>query len=177
MNTIGNYAPDFEIPGIDQEVYHLGSYRRKFEAIAVIFISDLPEVAQYIERLKKIQDEFGSQKFTIIGIDSNYRSEPIAQSMEAMQKYAAEQQLNFPFLRDSTQDVAKSFQVKVLPTVYLLDSDGVIRYQGRIDDGGEVGEQIKHHYLRDCVEAMLSNKTIERDYITPEGTEIQWRPK
>ena len=177
MNTIGNYAPDFEIPGIDKEVYHLGSYRRKFSAIAVVFMSDSPEMAQYTERLKEIQNDFGSEKFTIMGIDSNYRSEPIAQSMEAMQEYAKKQQLNFPFLRDSTQDVAKSFKVKVLPTVYLLDSDGVIRYQGRIDDSGESGTPIEHHYLRDCVEAMLSGKTIERDYIAPVGTEIQWRPK
>lgn len=177
MNTIGNYAPDFEIPGIDKEVYHLGSYRQKFEAIAVVFMSDSTEVSQCLERLKEIQNDFGSKKFTVMGIDSNYRSEPIAQSMEAMQKYAEEQQLNFPFLRDSTQDVAKSFKVKTLPTVYLLDSDGVIRYQGRIDDGEESGGQVEHHYLRDCIEAMLSGKTIERDYVAPVGTEIQWRPK
>ena len=177
MNTIGNYAPDFEIPGIDKEVYHLASYRRKFEAIAVVFMSNVPEVTPYIPRLKQIQSDFGGEKFTIMGIDSNYISEPIAESMEAMQKYAQEQQLNFPFLRDSTQDVAKSFKAKVLPTVYLLDSDGVIRYQGRIDDAVESGAEVQQHYLRDCVIAMLSGNKIERDYITPVGADIQWRPK
>ena len=177
MNTIGNYAPDFEIPGIDKEVYHLGSYRRKFKAIAVVFMGNVPEMTPYIQRLKQIQRDFGGEKFTIMGIDSNYRSEPIAESMEAMQKYAQEQQLNFPFLRDSTQDVAKSFKAKVLPTVYLLDSDAVIRYQGRIDDGEESSEQIQNYYLRDCIAAMLSGKRISRDYVAPVGTDIQWRPK
>ncbi len=177
MNTIGNYAPDFEIPGIDNVVYHLGSYRRKFKAIAVVFMGDEAEVAQYIERLKEIQNDFESQKFTIMGIDANYRFETIAESMEAMKKYAESQQLNFPFLRDSTQDVAKAFKVEVLPTVYLLDSGGVIRYQGKIDDGAESSDRVTHHYLRDCIEAMLSGKTIERDYTTPIGSDIQWRPK
>lgn len=109
MNTIGNYAPDFELPGIDQKVYHLGNYRRQFQAIAVVFMSDLSEVNQYIERLKQLQTDFGGQKFTVIAIDSNYSPQPIAENIKAMQKYAHARKLNFPYLRDSNQDVAKSF--------------------------------------------------------------------
>ena len=177
MNTIGNYAPDFEIPGIDKEVYHLGSYRRKFDAIAVVFMNyDSPEVERYLDRLKQIQANFGDRKFTIMGIESNYRNEPIAESIEAMQKYAKDKNLNFPYLRDSNQDVAKSFKAKVTPTVYLLDSDAVIRYQGRIDDCAESVDRVNHHYLHDSVAAMLTGGKIAKDYITPIGTEIQWRP-
>lgn len=175
MNTIGNYAPDFEIPGIDQEVYHLGSYRQKFKAIAVVFMGNVLEVDQYLERLKKIQADFGGQQFTIMGIDSNYRSEPIAETKKTMQQFAQEKELNFPYLRDSNQDVAKSFGAKVIPTVYLLDRDGVIRYQGRIDDCAESPEQVSHHYLQDSVAAILSGATIAKDYIEPIGTEIKWR--
>ncbi len=175
MNTIGNYAPDFEIPGIDKEVYHLGSYRRKFKAIAVVFMGNVLEVEQYLERLKKIQADFEGQKFTIMGIDSNYRSEPIAEIKKTIQQFAQEKELNFPYLRDSNQDVAKSFGAKVIPTVYLLDSDGVIRYQGRIDDSAESLEQVNHNYLRDSVAAILSGATITKDYIEPIGTEIKWR--
>ncbi|MEY2858516.1 MAG: hypothetical protein RLZZ74_2829 [Cyanobacteriota bacterium] len=177
MNTIGNYAPDFEIPGIDQKVYHLGGYRREFKAIAVVFMSDTTEVNQYLERLKQIQTDFEGQKFTIIAIDSNYSPEPIAESMKVMQKYAQAKQLNFPYVRDSTQDVAKAFKAQVLPTVYLLDNEAVIRYQGRIDDGAESAQQVNHHYLRDSVAAMLGGQRIDRNYVDPVGAEINWRPQ
>ena len=175
MNTIGNYAPDFEIPGIDQQVYHLGSYLRKFQAIAVVFMGNVPEVNQYLERLKKIQADFGGRKFTIMGIDSNYLSEPIADSIEAMQQFAQEKELNFPYLRDSTQDVAKSFKAKIIPSVYLVDSDSVIRYEGRIDDCAESSAQVKYHYLRDSIAHLLSERTIAKDYVKPVGTNIKWR--
>ena len=175
MNTIGNYAPDFEIPGIDREVYHLGSYRRKFDAIAVVFMTNNTATNQYLERLKQIQADFEEQKFTIIGIDSNYSAEPIAESMEAMQQYASANQLNFPYLKDSTQDVAKAFKAKVTPTAYLLDSDAVIRYQGRIDDCAESVEQVKQHYLRDNIATILTGGKISRDYITSVGSDIIWR--
>ncbi|MEO0926317.1 MAG: redoxin domain-containing protein [Cyanobacteria bacterium J06643_13] len=177
MNTIGNYAPDFEIPGIDREVYHLGSYRRQYEAIAVVFMGDNPETHQYLERLKQIQADFGGEKFTIMGIDSNYSDLPIAGSIEKMQQYAQANGLNFPYLRDSTQDVAKGFKVKVIPTVYLLDSDAVIRYQGMIDDCAQSVEEVNHHYLRDSITAMLSGGKITQDYIAPVGREISWRPE
>ena len=178
MNTIGNFAPDFEIPGIDREVYHLGSYRKKLKAIAVVFMdNNSPPVNQYIKRLKQIQNDFGDRGFTVMGIDSNHRTEPIAESIDAMQKYAQEKNLNFPYLRDTTQDVAKSFKAKVMPSVYLLDSDAVIRYQGKIDDCAESIEKVNHHYLRNSISAILSGETIATDYTEPEGTPIQWRPK
>lgn len=176
MNTIGNYAPDFEIPGIDQEVYHLGSYRKKFKAIAVVFMgNEYPDVDQYIERLKEIQTDFGDQSFTLMGIDSNYCPESITESMQTMKNYAQSKNLNFPYLRDPTQDVAKSFKVQVIPTVYLLDSDGVIRYQGKIDDCSGSGEKEGDYYLRNSVAAMLSGARIPQNYVEPVGTEIKWR--
>ena len=177
MNTIGNYAPDFEIPGVDQAVHHLGSYRRQLQAIAVVFMGDVPEVNQYLERLKQIQVDFAEQEFTLIGINSNYSSEPIAKSIETMQQYAQEQELNFPYLRDSTQDVARAFKAKVLPTVYLLDSNAVIRYQGRIDDCAESIDKVNHHYLRDSITAILSGGTISQNYFVPVGKDIIWRQK
>ena len=178
MNTIGNYAPDFEIPGIDREVYHLGSYRKKYKAIAVVFMDSISsDVDRYIDRLKQIQTDFGNSGFTIMGIDSNHRPEAIAQSIETMQKYAKDKELNFPYLRDTTQDVAKSFKVKVIPTVYLLDSDGVIRYQGRIDDEADSNNQTSQDYLRNSIAAVLEDRQVAKDYTESVGTEIKWRPK
>jgi peroxiredoxin len=177
-NTIGNYAPDFEIPGIDKKVYHLGSCRREFKAIAVVFMShNNPDVDSYIERLNQIQAEFMAQGFTIIGIDSNHRQESIADSFESMKSYAEANNLTFPYLRDTTQDVAKSFKVELMPTVFLLDSDAVIRYEGRIDDCTESADRVTNHYLRDSIAALLSGNAIARDYIKPVGIPIEWRPQ
>ena len=177
MNTIGNYAPDFEIPGIDKEVYRLGSYLKQYKAIAVVFIGNYSSnVDRYIRCLKQIQADFADRGFTIIAIDSNHRDEPIAESMEIMKQYAEEKELNFSYLRDSTQDVAKSFKAKVIPSVYLLDSNAVIRYQGRIDDSTESNQKAQNHYLRDSITAVLGDQKVAQDYVEPTGDDIRWRP-
>ena len=50
-----------------------------------------------------------------------------------MKVFAERHQLNFPYMWDSTQDVTRSFGVISPPTAFLIDSDGIIRYQGQID--------------------------------------------
>ena len=176
-SLIGGYAPDFEIPGIDKQVYHLGSYRQQFKAIAVVFMdNESPEVHQYVDRLNQIQAEFASQGFTLIGINSNYHPEAIADIVESMKKFAAEKKLSFPYLRDPTQDVAKSFKAKVMPTVFLLNDKAIICYAGQIDDASESAEAVTNSYLRDSITNLLSGKAIATDYIEPVGSPIQWRP-
>ncbi len=183
-SIIGGYAPDFEIPGIDGKVYHLGSYRQKFKAIAVVFMDNKsPEVDKYIDRLNQIQTEFLPQGFTLIGIDSNYRATPdgldeaIVDSFVAMKQFADENKISFPYLRDTTQDVAKSFKVTVMPTVFLLDDKAVIRYAGKIDDAPDSAEAVTNSYLRDSIINLLSGDAIAIDYVQPFGSPIQWRAK
>jgi peroxiredoxin len=174
-NPVGGYAPDFELPSIDKKVYHLGRYLAEFKTIAVVFIdNDSPEVARYLDRLKAIQAEFEPQGFTLIGINSNDDRDSLANSVEKMQNFAREQDLNFPYLRDPTQDVAKSFKVKVMPTVFLLDNQTIIRYAGKIDDRDR-DNNYTQDYLSNSIKSILAGKAIEPNYIPPVGSPIQWR--
>ena len=60
---IDGYAPDFELPGVDDEVHHLARYLEKFRVIGVIFMCNhCPYVHLYLNRLKEIQADFQTQK-------------------------------------------------------------------------------------------------------------------
>lgn len=175
-SSVGDYAPDFEIPGIDQQVHHLGRYLSNFKAIGVVFIgNNFPNVKEYIEKLKQIQTEFESQGFTLIAINSNDSGGTIEESFEAMQKFAKEQQLNFPYLRDPTQDVAKSFGAQVIPEAFLLDSQAVIRYVGKIDEGSESTDGTTNTYFRNSIDALLASTEISPNSTQPMGESIRWR--
>ena len=175
---IGNHAPDFELPGIDGQVYHLGRYREAFNAIAVIFISNqAPQVISYLDRLKQIQAQFAEQKFTIVAINSHDSENSLKENFSDMKAFAAANGLNFPYLRDTTQDVAKSFGAKVIPEVFLLDRNAVIRYAGQIDDNADSPEAVQNHYLKDSISNLLSGREIAIDRTSPVGIAIKWRKK
>jgi peroxiredoxin len=175
-NLVGGYAPDFELPGIDKQVYHLGRYLEQFKAIGVVFLGNsCSYVKGYLERLKQIQADFVADGFTLVAINSNDAGGTIQESFESMESFATENKLNFPYLRDPTQDVAKSFGAKVIPEVFLLDAQAVIRYAGSIDDCPESADGVKNCYLRNNISALLAGKQISPTYIEPIGSPIIWR--
>jgi peroxiredoxin len=159
---VGNYAPDFEIPGTDEEVHHLARYIDKYQGIAVIFLSNqCPHVKAYLDRLKQIQNDFTSQGFTIIGINSNDSKQFPAEDFDSMKTFAEENNLNFPYLRDTTQDVARAFKVSHTPEVFLINKNWTVVYQGQIDDNYQESSEVKNAYLRDNINALLKGEEIK----------------
>ncbi|KOR33734.1 MULTISPECIES: thioredoxin family protein [Planktothricoides] len=174
--SIGVHAPDFELPGTDGKVHHLGRYLREDLAVAVVFLANqCPNVQQYIERLKQLQAEFGDRGLLVIGINSNDGTESPEDSLEAMKRFAAEHQLNFPYLRDANQDVARSFQVCQTPESFLLDQKGVIRYHGAIDDSPGNSHEVDSAYLQQAIAQLLAKESITINSTETKGSSVKWR--
>ena len=177
MNTpVGNYAPDFELPGIDSQVHHLQRYLNKFQVICVISMcNQCPYVKLYLEKLKNIQAEFIEQGFTSIGMNGcDAQNQPL-ESFEKMKDFAKQHKLNFPYLWDSTQDVTRSFGATKTPMAFLIDKDGVVRYKGQIDSYPQNQTVAKVNYLKEAITSLLNNKVIITTETEPLGTPLVWR--
>lgn len=173
---IGSYAPDFELPGIDDQVHHLSRYLDKYQAVAVVFMCNhCPYVLLYLDRLKQLQAEFQNQGFTLIGINANDATQYPEDSFENMSLFATTHQLNFPYLRDTTQDVANSFGAKTTPEVFLLDHMGILRYKGGIDDHAQDPEIVKVHHLQNALTALLQGEASTPTSTEAVGCSLKWR--
>lgn len=173
---IGSYAPDFELPGIDGQVHHLIRYLERYRAIGVVFMCNhCPYVRLYLDRLKQIQAEFQTQGVTLIGINPNDAEQFPEDSFENMQRFATEQQLNFPYVRDVTQDVAHSFGAKTTPHVFLINQAGIVCYGGAIDDNPSQPEAVQAHYLREAIAKLLSEQPIAPTSTPAIGCSVKWR--
>jgi peroxiredoxin len=174
--TIGGYAPDFEIPGIDGTVHHLARYLERFKAVGVVFMCNhCPYVKLYLDRLKQIQADFQDQGFTLIGINSNDAERYPDDSFENMKLFAADHQLNFPYLRDVTQDVAQTFGAEKTPQVFLLNQTGVLCYSGCIDDSPNDLTAVRVPYLRDAIAQILNGENIVPTSTEAIGCSVKWR--
>ncbi len=175
-SVLNNYAPDFELPGIDEQVHHLTKYLENFQAIGVVFMSDnCPQVRLYLDRLKQIQAEFENRGFTLIGINANDPEKSPQDSLEQMKIFAQQQNLNFPYIRDTAQDVANCFGAKITPEVFLLDKNSAIRYRGLIDDSPKSLESVQSDYFRNSITALLEGKEIAPRRTEAVGSSIEWR--
>jgi peroxiredoxin len=174
--AIGGYAPDFELPGTDGAVHHLARYLEKYQAIGVVFICNhCPYVQLYVERLKQLQQQFGDRGFTLIGINPNDAEQYPADGYEEMQAFATAQAINFPYLRDMTQDVAQTFGAQKTPHVFLLNRDGVLCYSGAIDDNAQDAAAVTTPFLQAAIEQILSGQPIQPVATAPVGCSVKWR--
>lgn len=174
-SLIGDYAPDFELPGVDGTVHHLTQYLQQFRAVGVIIMCNhCPYVQMYLERLKQIQADFGDQAFTLVGINPNDDQQFPEDGFEPMKSFAAEKQLNFPYLRDVTQDVARSFGAERTPQAFLIDQSGVLRYSGGIDDQPQAAAAVQAPYLRDAILQLLAGDEIRLTQTEAIGCSVKW---
>jgi peroxiredoxin len=172
---VGSYAPDFELPGTDGMVHHLARYLETV-AVGVIFMCNhCPYVHLYLNRLKQIQADFQNQGFTLIGINANDDQRYPDDSFENMKRFVAEQQLNFPYLRDVTQDVAKTFGAERTPEAFLIDRSGILRYSGLIDDHAQDPGAVRVNYLRDAIAQLLLNGSVTVPSTHAVGCSVKWR--
>jgi peroxiredoxin len=173
---IGSYAPDFELPGVDDAVHHLARYLERFRAVGVVIMGNrCPDVEGYLDRLKQIQRAFEGQGFTLVGINANDERQSPADSFEQMKHFAVEQQLNFPYLKDMTQEVARGFGADHMPQVFLIDQAGRLRYSGAIDDNPQHSAMVQHPYFHTAISQLLAGIEISPALTRSSGCLVEWR--
>ncbi|MFO0948719.1 MAG: redoxin domain-containing protein [Planctomycetota bacterium] len=87
--------------------------------------------------LAKSQD---AEKVVFVGINSN-----VQDNITKVKHFARSHGIEFPMLMDVDQKLADQWEVKRVPEVIVLGTDGKLRYRGRVDDqhGFQVGPEGK----------------------------------
>ena len=128
---------------------------------------ECPLARLYGQRLSELSDEYASQGVRVIGINSNPQD-----SREDVQGYIADLGITFPIVKDSDQQIAHSLGATRTAEVMVLDTNGELRYHGRIDDQYEPGiarAKATRHVLRDAVEALVAGKQVPIEKTKPQG--------
>jgi hypothetical protein len=78
------------------------------------------------------------------------------------------------YLRDESQQVARDYDAKTTPDVFVLDAGGQVRYRGAPDaDYDDPSENAR--WLRSALDAVLEGRTPEPAETPPVGCSIKWR--
>lgn len=172
---IGQPAPDFtNLPGVDGDDYSLGDFDG--EVLVVTFgCNHCPYVQATVDRLIELQDEFGGKGVDFTMINANDAVNYPEDSFEKMQEYAEEWGLNFPYLRDDSQQVAKAYGANKTPENFVFDAERKLQYRGRIDDNWQEPDQVQRRDLRNALEALLSGETPEVQEADAIGCTIKWK--
>lgn len=98
------------------------------------------------------------------------------ESAENMAKKAKALGIGIPYLADKDQKLMQALGATKTPHAFLLKNSGgkfTVVYKGAIDDNAQVAADVRHAYLKDAIEIMLSNQTIATPEVRPVGCTIR----
>lgn len=172
---IGAQAPDFKLPAVDGKDYSLESFKDAKVIVVMFTCNHCPYVQAYEERLIKLQSDFTKQGVQLVAINANDSSGYPEDGFEHMIARAKKRELNFPYLRDSSQRTAHAYGAQYTPEVFVLNSKRQVCYIGRVDDNWNHPDKVKSHDLRKAIEAILKHKKVENPVTHAIGCSIKWK--
>jgi peroxiredoxin len=171
----GDTAIPFTLPGVDGKEHSLSDYTGR-STIAVIFsCNHCPYVRAWEDRMVQIQADYMSKGMQLLAVNANDESKYPEDSFEKMKERAREKRFNFPYLRDETQKVARSYGAERTPEVFLFDSRLTLQYHGAIDDNYDNPKAVKEQYFRNALDAVLAGKSVSLAETKPVGCTIKWK--
>lgn len=98
------------------------------------------------------------------------------ESKDNMVRKAQQLGLKVPYLADKDQTLMQRLGATKTPSAFLLKNNGgtfSVVYKGAIDDNAQVQTDVRHAYLKDAVDIMLTGQKIETPEVRPVGCTIR----
>ncbi len=82
--------------------------------------------------------------------------------------------IDFPYLVDATQAVAKSLRAQCTPDIYLFDKNAELIYHGRIDDNWQDERKVTRQELKEAIDNCSSGRPVSLNQKPSMGCSIKW---
>jgi peroxiredoxin len=153
---IGTAAPDFQLNTLDGKAFSLSSAAKAHKAVVVMFIStQCPYSNAYNDQMRDLARAYSGRGVLFVGINSN-KTEDTTDAIAHAKAHGHA----FPIVKDPNNKVADLYDARRTPEVYVLDSDGKLRYHGRISEDHENPSSSPD--LKNALDSFLAGKPIAR---------------
>ena len=112
-----------EVKDVDGNDFSLSENKGKVIVLDIMTIS-CPACVDEMKHLRSIQDRYAGDDFIMISISIDRDD-----SNSELMSFSSKHQANWTFARD-TDRIANKYRVSYIPTIVIIDKEGVIRYWG-----------------------------------------------
>jgi peroxiredoxin len=149
---------------------------RDSKLVVLAFLrTECPLAGLYAPRLAELAKAYEKKGVAFFAIDVDPQDAP-----STMARFASEQGVAFPFLKDVGNELADRMEVERTPEVFVLDADRAVRYRGRVDDQYDLGVHRPAPSRRELLTALddlLAGRSVAVARTDPAGCRISRLPK
>ena len=177
MLPLGTIAPEFYLKDTNSNNWYSFADLKGEKGTLVLFICNhCPFVHHVIEEIIMIANDYRVQGLGMIAISSNDVVKYPQDAPELMTEFAFENKMEFPYLYDETQEVAKAYDAACTPDFFLFDNQNKLVYRGQLDDSRPGnGIPLSGNDLRGAIDGVIYNRNINPDQKPSLGCNIKWK--
>ena len=172
---VGSPAQQFELRDTGGEPWAVDGDREAQATVVVFTCNHCPYALAWHDRIADTARDYADRGVRFLAINSNDAERYPRDSYEAMRRRVASEDWPMPYLHDADQDVARSYGAKTTPDLFVLDSEGTLRYRGAPDADYDDPSQ-RAAWLREALDAVLAGQEPSRPETKPVGCSIKWKP-
>ncbi len=181
MLALGTAAPDFRLSdAVSGRSVALADLAPDLPLLVMFICNHCPYVVHVRSEFVRLARDYDA-RVTIVAINSNSIKTHPQDGPEHMRALAIKLGWTFPFLFDSSQDVAKAYHAACTPDFFLFGATvGGLRrlvYRGQLDASRPGNrEPVTGADLRSAIEALLGGREVNPDQHASLGCNIKWSP-
>jgi peroxiredoxin len=172
MIAIGDKAPSFTLPdtaGSDV------AFPDGAPTVVVFTCNHCPYALAWHDRLLAVARDYGERGVRTVLVNPNDAERYPRDSFAAMrERVEREGPWPAPYLHDESQEVARAYDAKTTPDVFVLDADGILRYRGA-PDADHMDDVENAAWLRSALDAVLDGRDVTEAETTPVGCSVKWK--
>ena len=173
--NIGTKAFDFNLPDTTGKNYSLASFKDASSLVVAFTCNHCPYARAAWPLLIKLANEFHEKKIAFVAINPNDETLYPEDSFEVMKEKVPQWSINFPYLRDESQEVAKAYGAVCTPDIFVYDKNRNLFYHGRINDNWQEPENVTREDLRAALNDLAEGKSAPTEQKPSIGCSIKWK--
>lgn len=170
----GWLLPDVDLKDIDGRKVKLSDRIGQNGLLVIFTCNHCPYALAVWPRLIRHAVAFRQKGVNTVAINPNIHPDYPEDSISAMKDKIVEWGVDFPYLADETQQVARTFDAQCTPDLYLFDKDEKLYYHGRMDDYWKDEAKVVQQELVSAVGAMLAGQPAPQPQRPSIGCSIKW---
>jgi peroxiredoxin len=158
--SIGDAAPQWkDLEGTDGRKHSLDDFQDAEVIVLAFTCNTCPYATDHEQRLKALHERFAADdKCVLVAINPNQVKDDL---LPAMTKRAEDKRLEYLYLHDAKQQVAKAYGITYTPEFVVLNKERKVVYLGAMDDSPELKKPVTKRYVEAAAGAALAGKTPE----------------
>lgn len=168
---LGQPAPDFKLKDVYGKSYSLKDFKGRI-VVLEWFNIECPVIVR-VDKQRIPQNtlaKYAKEGVVWLAIDSTAGG----MDPEKNRIYAAEHGLSFPILHDTDHKVARMYDAKTTPHMYVIDKKGKLVYNGAIDDDPQGRSEEATNYVAEAIEALLKGTDVDTPRTNPYGCSVKY---